>query len=449
MLVKTKKGITICTLFDNETITLDDSLEWSIWLKNVRDLSTSTINSFMKSMERFWIWSLYNPVEFNERFPSYQARYREALRSGFEIIRSIEDNELDEPIEINILKSSPLQKITINKELAGINSYFYFTQEHELLYDHRFINHLYERQKRAKSFLSSIDIKPSRLAEKAFGEHVKYLPSYKIPKNRQEVKYFPPKLFDELLSIASPRDRLIYLICGACGARIGQALNLTLYDIDYDKLEIWLLDPKSDEKDIYGNKRREWLNKEYDIDMFIENEHNTADLQFKYPIPKTRSALFWINEYKYKKIFFETLIEYRNSKEFVSEALRTPRHPFLFTTKTGKRVHARDTLSRFKTNLRKINKKINTKHDLRNLGLHSLRHMFGHSMAEIYAKIGDDSLIKIAQDAMGHSSLDSTLVYFNISTQTMKDAVLKSSNLIFKDNQEAFNKDFYETLKED
>nr|WP_024774854.1 hypothetical protein [Aliarcobacter cibarius] len=29
MLVKTKKGITICTLFDNETITLDDSLELS------------------------------------------------------------------------------------------------------------------------------------------------------------------------------------------------------------------------------------------------------------------------------------------------------------------------------------------------------------------------------------------------------------------------------------
>ena len=46
MLVKTKKGITICTLFDNETITLDDSLEWSIWLKNVRDLSTSTINPY-------------------------------------------------------------------------------------------------------------------------------------------------------------------------------------------------------------------------------------------------------------------------------------------------------------------------------------------------------------------------------------------------------------------
>ena len=448
MLVKTKKGITICTLFDNETISLDDSLEWSIWLKDVRDLAKSTINTFMKSMERFWIWSLYNSVEFNERFPSYQARFRTALRSGFVITRKIEDNETGEFIEVNIFKSSPLEKITINKELAGINSYFYFTQEHELLYDHRFINHLYEKQKRAKSFLSSIDIKPSRLAEKAFAESVKYLPSYKIPKNRQEVKYFPTKLFDELLSMASPRDRLIYLICGACGARIGQALNLTLYDIDYDKLEVWLIDPKSDEKDIYGKKRREWLKREYDIDMLDENEHNTLDLQFKYPIPTTRSSLFWINEYKYKKIFFETLIEYRNSKEFVSESLRTPRHPFLFTTKTGKRVHARDTLSRFKTNVRKANAKMNKKYELNNLGLHSLRHMFGHSMAEIYAKMGDDSLIKITQDALGHSSLDSTLVYFNISSQTMKDAILKSSNLIFKDTQEVFNKEFYENLKD-
>jgi len=449
MLVKTNKGIIISTLFDNETITLDDSLEWSIWLKKVRDLSPSTINSFMKSMNRFWIWSLFNPVEFNEKFPSYQARYREALRLGFKIVQSIYDKDLELSFELEVLSSSPLQKITINKEIAGINSYFCFTQEHELLYDHRFINHLFERQKRAKSFLSSIDIKPSRLAKKAFAEHVKYLPPYKIPKNRQDVKYFPTELFDTLLSIAKPRDRLIYLLCGACSARIGQALNLTLYDIDYENLDVWLIDPKSDEKDIYSNKRREWLKSEYDINMLSENEHNTLDLQFKYPIPLTRTSLFWINEYKYKKIFFETLIEYRNSKEYVSEALRNPRHPFLFTTKTGKRVHARDTLSRFKSNIRKVIAKTKTKKHLNGLGLHSLRHMFGHSMAEIYAKTGDDCLIKITQDAMGHSNLESTLVYFNISSQTMKDAIQKSSNLIFEDKQEEINKKFQEFIKEE
>lgn len=449
MLVKTDRGIIITTLYDNETITLDDSLEWSIWLKRVRDLSLSTINSFMKSMDRFWIWSLYNPVEFNEKFPSYQARYREALRMGFKITNSLYDNELDSSIEVEIISSSPLQKITINKEVAGINSYFYFTQEHELLYDHRFINHLFERQKRARSFLSSIQIKPSRLAQEAFSEHIKYLPSYRIPKNRQEVKYFPTELFDTLLTVAKPRDRLIYLLCGACSGRIGQALNLTLYDIDYDNLEVWLINPKSDEKDIYGNKRREWLKSEYDIDMLSDNEHNTLDLQFKYPIPFTQTSLFWINEYKYKKIFFETLIEYRNSKEYVSETLRSPRHPFLFTTKTGKRVHSRDTLSRFKTNIRKVVEKTKTKKNLKKLGLHSLRHMFGHSMAEIYAKTGDDCIVKITQDAMGHSNLESTLVYFNTSSQTMKDAILKSSNLIFKDNQEEFNKKFQESLKKE
>ncbi|MFW3405572.1 tyrosine-type recombinase/integrase [Aliarcobacter butzleri] len=447
MLVHTTKGILISTIYNNETITLNDSLQWSIWLKRVRNVSTNTIHSYMKSMDRFWIWSLYNPVEYNERFPSYQARYREAMRNGFRITFEEFDHESDSCIELEVLSSEPLEKITINKELAGINSYFYFTQEHELLYDHRFINHLYEKQRKAKSFLSSIEIKSSRLAQKAFAEHLKYLPPYKIPKNRQEVKYFPVELYDTLLSVAQPRDKLIYLLCGACSARIGQALNLTLYDIDFDKLEVWLIDPKSDEKDIYGNKRREWLKHEYDIDMLSENcEHNKSDLQFKYPIPFTQTSLFWINEQKYKRMFFETLVEYKNSKAFVSETLRTPRHPFLFTTYTGKRIRSRDTLSRFKSNMRKVVLKSKTKHNLSKLGLHSLRHMFGHTMAEIYAKTGDDSLIKITQDAMGHSSLDSTLVYFNISSKTMKEAILKASNQIYKDLDEDINNEFQKLM---
>jgi integrase len=305
MLVKTNKGILITTLFNKETITLNDSLEWSIWLKRVRDVSSNTIDSFMKSMNRFWIWSLYNPVESNERFPSYQARYREALRNGFEIKQNIFDEDLNDYIETIILISKPLEKITINKESSGINSYFYFTEEHDLLYDHRFINHLYEKQKSAKSFLSSIEIKSSNLALKAFGTNLKYLPSYRIPKRKQDIKYFPLELFDDLLEISKPREKLIYLLCGACSARIGQALNLTLYDIDYDKEEVWLISPKSNEKDIYGNKRMIWLKNEYGINMLENNIHNTSDLQFKYPIPTTKTSLFWINEDKYKTLFFK------------------------------------------------------------------------------------------------------------------------------------------------
>lgn len=424
MLIKNNKGITIATEFNDELMLLNDSLDWSIWLKRVRDLSDNTINVFMKSMERFWIWSLYNPVEISESFPSYQARYREALRYGFSISEKVEDDFISEPIEIEILSCKPLQKITINKEIAGINSYFYFTEEHDLLYDHRYINYLYEKQKSKRSFLSGIQIKKSSLAMQAFGEFKKYLPSYKISKNKQELKYFPLELFDILLEVAKPRERLIYLLCGACSARIGQALNLTLYDIDYENSEVWLLNPKSDNKDIYGNRRREWLKDEYDIDMLnAGSEHNSSDLQFKYPIPLTRLPLFWINEEKYKSLFFDTLQEYKKSKEYVSEMVRFPRHPFFFTTSTGKRVHARDTLVRFKTNVRKALRVKDSGRDLSGLGLHSLRHMFGHAMAELYARVGDDSLIKITQEAMGHSNLESTMVYFNISSQTMRNTL--------------------------
>ena len=424
MLVESGNGISIWTIFDKNPVMLEDSLEWSIWLKNVRDVADNTRRSFMKSMERFWIWSLHNPVGFDEKFPSYQARYRRALLEGFKIVEKQKDEEFGDEIEVEILSCPPMQKITINKELAGINSYFYFTEEQDLLYDHRFINDLYERQRNAKSFLSSIQIKKSSLALEAFGQRVKYLPSYKIPKNNRETKWFPLELFDALLEAAKPRERLIYLLCGACSARIGQALNLTLYDIDYENEEVWLLDPKSDNKDIYGNKRRIWLKEEYGIDMLeAGHEHNTPDLQFKYPIPFIKSPLFWLNEEKYKRLFFDTLHEYRKSDAFMPETLRYPKHPFLFVTGTGKRVHARETLARFKSHARKAKENTGYKGDVGGLGLHSLRHMFGHAMAELYARVSDDSLISITKDAMGHASLDSTMIYFNISPETKREMI--------------------------
>jgi len=423
MLIRIGNKICIATLYGNEVLTLTNSLEWYTWMKTVRDFADNSIKIMMKAMESFWIWTLYNPLEITEVFHVYQARYRDALRSGFEITIKVKDEEFEDEIEIIVYERKPLQKRTINKELSGISSYFYFTEESRLIDDHRFVNYLYEKHKSASSMLAGVQIKKSTLALEAFGKKVKYLPPYKITKNKENTKYFPLELFDDLLSIAKPRDRLIYLLCGACSARIGQTLNLTLYDIDYEKMEVWLLDPKSDTVDMYGNKRRLWLKEEYNIDTDNSNAHNTPDLQFKYPIPRHHEPLYWIND-KYKKLFFETLHEYTNSKEYISEYARFPRHPFFFTTRTGKRVHARDTLSRFKSNLRKLSQKHPKFTDLNRYGLHSLRHLFGHYMGEVYARYGDDVLIQITMDAMGHTSLSSTMVYFKISTNT-KRAILK------------------------
>ena len=431
MLIRKANSITIATEFNGEVVTLVDSEDWSIWLKDVRGLASNTIGIFMSSMDRFWEWTLYNPMRVDERFPSYQARYRKDLRTGFEINIKVASEDFNDEIEVTVCSCNPLEKTTINKELAGINSYFYFIEESELIDDHRFVNHLYERHRAARSFLAGIQIKKSSLALKVNAKKLKYLPPYKKVKNRTRQKYFPLELFDELLEISKPRERLLYLLCGACSARIGQALNLTLYDIDYDKKEVWLLDPKSEDKDIYNNKRQSWLKSEYNIDMEKENKHNTPDLQFKYPIPIYHEPIYWISE-KYRNLFFETMQEYRKSRFYVSEYVRTPPHPFFFTTSTGERVHQRDALSRFKTALKKLFIQHPKKEYemLADLGMHSLRHMFGHARAELYAYSQDDSIIYITMNEMGHSSLESTLVYFNISRETMKKVISKYTDEI-------------------
>lgn len=430
MLLDVGNATQITTLFNDEILTLSESADWSVWMKDVRDISDNTIYIYMKAMERFWIWSLYNPVRIDESFPSFQARYRKSLRSGFEITVNEYSDKYQDEVEVKVCSCTPLSKVTINKELAGINSYFYFTEEMKMIEDHRFINKLYEKQREAKSFLSSVGVKPSSVALETHGKKVSYMPPYKLGKNRQKIKYFPLELFDEFLEMAAPRERLIYLLCGASSARIGQALNLTLYDIDYDRQEVWLLDPKSDDKDIYGNKRVVWLKKEYGIDMNTKNIHNKPDLQFKYPIPASYEPLFWMND-KYKEMFFRTLTEYTKSETFVSETVRYPRHPFVFTTKTGKRVGARDTLSRLKTILRKLSAK-HTGYDwINGLGLHSLRHFFGHYMAEIYARTGEEAIISITREAMGHSNPESTFIYFNISRETQRVLLKNLSEEIY------------------
>ena len=427
MLVREGGGIAICALHGGETVELRGSLEWTQWMKRVRNLSDNTIRTFATSMDRFWQWSLANPVGEDENFTLYLARYREDLLKGFVLEETHEDERFPEPVIVPVLVSRPMTKQTINREMAGIRSFFTFSEEDDLLYDHRYINYLYERHKSRRSLLAGMQVRKGRRALEHSGARKTFLAPYRKSRSTADVRYFPPKLFDELLAVAEPRERLIYLLCGACSARIGQALNLTLYDIDYEKERVWLLDPKGDEyPDIpWAPKipRRRWLLEEYNIDMDGDGMHNAPDLQFKYPIPLDREALYWINEEKYRPLFFETLPQYQRSGAFLPESLRHPKHPFLFVTRSGKRVHARETLSRFKRHLQILVDRGLADPDIRKLGLHSLRHMFGHSMAELYAATGNESLVWITQRAMGHASLDSTLVYFRLSEETRRRMV--------------------------
>jgi len=152
-------GITICTILNGESKTLENSQDWSVWMKKVQNLSIGTIRSFTKSMERFWLWSLFNPVEEEESFTFYLARFREDLLNGFVLEETIKDKWDDSPIVVPLLVSRPLQKQTVNKVMAGIRSYFYYNELENLLDDQRFINHLYEYHKSKRGRLNSMDVR--------------------------------------------------------------------------------------------------------------------------------------------------------------------------------------------------------------------------------------------------------------------------------------------------
>lgn len=426
MIVTIGEEQNICFLKDNNLIELEKAQKWSYWMKSLQNFAPNTIQSFMKSMERFWIWSLHYPTNINEALPFYLARYREDLKSGFKIVKP---TTIDgQTIPITVYKTRAMTTSTINKELAGIKSYFFFVEDIDMMEDSRYVNTAYEKRKATHSFLSSVNMKPTATNFKLLAKKREFLKPYKTKaKSSNSLKYFPSQHFDTLLELAAPRERLIYLLCGACSARIGQTLNLTIYDIDYDKQEIWLLDPKGDDKDIYGNSRRKWLKNEYNIDIYHTKPHNALDLQFKYPIPYEYEPLHWINQ-KYTKLFFTTLAEYTNSEFYLPEAARLPRHPFLFVTKTGNRLRTRETNHRFKQALKKLKKLQDIKEDIQHYSLHSLRHMFGFNCATLYGHTGNDALLIWTKNAMGHSSIESTMVYFSMDYTQKKELLQNAIN---------------------
>jgi len=425
MIVDVSGKLRISIFVDNKLMEIYKSKDWYVWMRTLRNKSLSTATMYLRSVEKFYLWGMYNPIQEHEPFPYYVAKYRQALLSGFTIKQTQEDG-----LELTIAQSGKLSKTTINKEMAGIKSYYEFIGESSI-YKSSKIDTAYESRMSRMGLLAGINIKKSKTYLEAFGKRVDFVKAFKTQRSGvKSIKALPLNLFDKLLTVAKPRERLLYLICGACSARIGQALNLTLNDIDYKNSEVWLLDPTSERLDIFGNKRKIWLFEKYGIDISTHPTHSKKDYRFKYPIPLRNEPLFWFNESKYKKLFFDTLIEYTESKSYVREHLRPAPHPFLFITESGNRLTQNSILCTFKANLRKIEPDPVRLKELLQLGSHSLRHMFGTAMAELFSRTGDDQIISICKDAMGHSTIESTMIYFNFLPETKRRLLAKASEEI-------------------
>ena len=410
------------TLYLNNELYFFPELENYIKLKIlVKRIKPNSLKTILSSLKSFIIWSLANTNSQNEQLVFYLSRYLSDCENGFEIYDSIFIKELNERIDYKILSVNPKQPTTIDKDKALIEDFLKSTNQ-ELFKS-------FNLEKNIKSlnysFKNSVhdgyELRMGSLAKKAFANDSSIIPS----RNKSlgnDFKSFPYQLFNSLLEISSPREKLIYLLCGACSARISQALNLTLYDFDYENKHVWLIDPRSnDQLGIHGIGRKTFLQDVYNIDAAKDKPH--SNIGFKAPIPlrfKNRVPLYWISNI-YRNLFFDILADFK----FIPESSRIPRHPFFFVTNSGARLTPQQVHVTFTSHCEKLKKMFPGKvNNLDGLGLHSLRHMFGVMMAIFQAKIlmnkknskyniTIDQIKIITKESMGHKSLSSTDVYFN------------------------------------
>lgn len=389
--------------------------------KLIKRIKPNTLKTILSTLKTFIYWTMANNILESEDLALYLARFLEDEENGFKIYNSTYVEELDENIEYLEIHIKAKQPSTLNKDKAIIEDYLKETNQglfssFDLEKNIKAYNH---QKKHSRG--DGYGLRMGEMAQSVFLDDVS------IVSNRDtgiggEIKAFPYELYEELLKIAHPRERLIYLLAGSCSARVSQVLNLTLYDLDYNNQNVWLIDPRSnDQLGIHGIGRKNFLEKEYKIDASKDKPHK--NIGFKAPIPlrsKERVPLFWLSNI-YKQYFFETLLDC----EAMIKQSRIPRHPFLFVTASGKRLTPQQVHLTFTSHCNRL-KKTYPKYANRldGIGLHSLRHMFGAVMATLQAKtimhaktmkysIPPDQLKIITKEAMGHRSLSSTDIYFN------------------------------------
>lgn len=380
----------------------------------LNQFSSGTVKTYIPFIHKFWIYTLYFPPKSNESFMEYLWNYRTVLATkGFSIIKK----ETVQQVSFERKAYSFKKTESVKADMVAIKSYFTYiysetnNESFELIekipfgiYRHS-INYKKIDQKAKYNIGSSYGLKARGMMRKALAENITVFD--KLISSRQHIskknslekslgvdyngltatismKNFPLAMFDDFIdSIKNPRDKLLYLFCAACGARVSQALNLTIYDVDCKNEKVYLVDPLTENKPIDCNnivfmeqKGRKTLLEQYGISASI-SPHNL--IRFKYPIPVNeefnRELMFLPGSFKTK--FFQTYIEVLNT-------INTRNSPFVFQTRTGKRYLPSNAYDIFRNNLEKF--KLNYPHFRKiNIleGIHCFRHMNGVVWADI------------------------------------------------------------------
>lgn len=205
---------------------------------------------------------------------------------------------------------------------------------------------------------------------------------------------FPRESFPALINAAETwRDRSLWLLLGASGIRISEALNMLLADVDFEHQQVFVLDP---------NSRRPQLG-ESDPNRF---RFKGREIAYTYPIPELRRDLFY------------ALTQYLN-QEFVPVTIPgTPSYLFQYVDQKRRGLPLIDCsyaalTQNFKRAVRDAG--IPNPADGREWSLHSLRHMYGVYMLNDFPISPASGIFGLplvdVQMMMGHARIHSTAHY--------------------------------------
>lgn len=427
---------------------------YSKYLIAKKKKSIGTVRKHITAIHRFWMYSLFSPnddsfswLEFS--FSDWLAEYQNALERGIVIKKIYYNEELGFKTKGVYYESKPLKETYY--EFVALEKYFIYLNDKN-------INPLYELSKNEELVIfsgikdyrsldlrakhnhgSGYGLKAQGLAREALAEKLTVFSEFKERGAERNIlsgnKIFPFAMYDSLLEMADDRSKLLYLLCGATSARVGQALSLTMFDVDMQNKKVYLVDPRTDRvptneygEDLFGQQSRKRLLAEYGIDF---RWHKYKRIGFKYPIPiiaTGKQDLFFIQE-GYREMFFETYARY--SKTINSD------YPMVFQTSSN---HSHNIWlpsnagQKFKKHIDELKRLYPEQANFLNLKnkFHSLRHMFGQFMANMAYENSDKfsrdhttrmpdleirNTIEIYKEftakKMGHSSKKAVDIYFN------------------------------------
>ena len=412
----------------------------------LREVRQSSALKYIRCIHKYWLFNIYFPKLNNEDFQAYLYRYRdEYLTKGFEL-KTTGDYIRDlKPLTIKRYESVKDPEI----DMIALENYYSFLSNNKLnpkfeLFDNEDIN-LYtgclsfKKQDLINKYSkgSGYGLEAKGLMREAFAEKATIFS--KLKKQRTDRVYtikqnsdtFPHNAFELLLEkTTNIRNKLLFLLCGSTSLRIGQALSLTIFDVDQVNRLVYSINPSSlryavepSGKPLFNQKPRKILLRNFGIDF----NRDYPDIGYKYNIPSDNKVtpLHFLRT-EYRDLFFELYSQWQKKidKSF----------PMVFQTHgpTGTSLLDRSNATKYLTeSMKKVDKEY-PQFLLMNLEnkFHSLRHMYGSVMANtayLHQYLRKNKIIEtpdgdyrdyvllfkdFTRRKMGHTRIESTDRYF-------------------------------------